>query len=253
MNTEFGEILMSFEPITLQEMDGVKLMDRTDTKFVFRIEKLAELLPLLQPDYKVLVIDECRISDYETVYYDTDDFYFFQQHQRGKANRQKVRIRTYLSSNQHFLEVKTKNNKSRTIKERIKSKEEDLVLTKKVNQFLDKQLKLDKNLLHPKITVRYSRITLVHKSIPSRLTIDIALQFQHENQQKKLFEIAIAELKREKSGSNDFSRLLHSLHIYKGSFSKYCFGLVFLYKNLKINNFKQKIQTLNKILSSHSL
>lgn len=250
---EFGELLSTFEPITLAEMDGVKLMDRTDTKFVFRIEKLAELLPLLQPDYKVLVIDESRISDYETVYYDTDDFFFFQQHQRGKANRQKVRIRTYLSSNQHFLEVKTKNNKSRTIKERIKCKEDNLVLNEKVKNFLDNQLTLDKSRLNPVLTVNYSRITLVHKLIPQRLTIDIALRFNHEDQQKELFEIAIAELKRERAAGNDLALLLHSLHIYKASFSKYCFGLVFLYKNLKINNFKQKIQTLNKILSSHSL
>jgi len=41
---QMQDILNYFEPITLEQMSGVKLMNRTDTKFVTNREKLQELL-----------------------------------------------------------------------------------------------------------------------------------------------------------------------------------------------------------------
>ena len=37
-------ILNGFQPITLEEMDRVKLMNRTDTKFAFTYEQLEHIL-----------------------------------------------------------------------------------------------------------------------------------------------------------------------------------------------------------------
>jgi len=48
---QMQDILNYFEPITLEQMSGVKLMNRTDTKFVTNREKLQELLQLAQQDY----------------------------------------------------------------------------------------------------------------------------------------------------------------------------------------------------------
>ena len=89
-------LLSTFDQITLSEMDDVKLMSRTDTKFVFNLELLPEILQQLQPHYRVLNVSGVNISDYQTLYYDTDDFLFYHQHQCGKANRCKVRYRTYV-------------------------------------------------------------------------------------------------------------------------------------------------------------
>ena len=58
--------------------------------------------------------------------FDTDDFAMYRIHQSGHTGRQKMRFRTYVSSDLQFLEVKTKNNHGRTKKKRIKVFDMDL-------------------------------------------------------------------------------------------------------------------------------
>ena len=50
-------ILNEFEPITLKEMDNVKLMDRTDTKYVFKLDQLPMFLNEVMSDYRVLDVN----------------------------------------------------------------------------------------------------------------------------------------------------------------------------------------------------
>ena len=59
---EIKELLDPFEPITLQEMDRVKLMNRMDTKFAFRFSDLNTLLPLLTLNYRVLTIETKSVT-----------------------------------------------------------------------------------------------------------------------------------------------------------------------------------------------
>ena len=47
------KLLKQFPPITLEEMSGVKLMNRTDTKFVTTMAQLRRLLAMAQGDYFV--------------------------------------------------------------------------------------------------------------------------------------------------------------------------------------------------------
>src|ERR1051325_3446585 len=108
--------LSEFQPITLQEMDGVQLMDRTDTKFVFPIRELPAILEAVKPFYRSLEVSGTRMSKYETLYYDTHDLELYSRHHCGKMNRYKIRARKYVESNLHFFEVKYKNNKGRTIR-----------------------------------------------------------------------------------------------------------------------------------------
>ena len=54
-----------------------------------------------------------------TLYFDTPDRQMYAEHQRGRKNRQKIRVRRYESSGVSFLEVKRKNNKGRTDKKRM--------------------------------------------------------------------------------------------------------------------------------------
>ncbi|MBK7667231.1 MAG: VTC domain-containing protein [Sphingobacteriaceae bacterium] len=117
-----ADILNSFESITLAEMDKAKLMDRTDTKFTFSEENLKKVLTEVKSDYKILEIENCRMSTYQTLYYDTSDLSLYLKHHNGKLNRYKIRHRTYVESKLGFLEVKFKNNKGRTIKVRIKNR-----------------------------------------------------------------------------------------------------------------------------------
>jgi hypothetical protein len=120
MNSELKKALSKLIPISLAEMDRVKLQNRTDTKFVFNVDLLPTILSELVPYYSILEIKEKRINSYQTLYYDTKDFLSYLRHHNGKANRIKVRFRKYIESELVYLEVKNKNNKSRTIKTRTK-------------------------------------------------------------------------------------------------------------------------------------
>ena len=52
-----NEILSHFDPITLEQMNDVRLLNRTDTKFVTTVPMLKRLLTMAQDDYFVQVID----------------------------------------------------------------------------------------------------------------------------------------------------------------------------------------------------
>ena len=114
------QIVADFLPISLDEMDDVKLMSRTDTKFAFKANKMPLLLQKLLPFYRVLAIDGKLIHDYKSLYYDTDNRKFYLDHHNGRVNRNKIRFREYVGSKLTFLEIKRKNNKGKTIKKRMK-------------------------------------------------------------------------------------------------------------------------------------
>ena len=101
------ELLNTFAPISLEEMSSVKLMNRTDTKFVTNREKLLQLLEMARQDYYVQEIDGTRNLEYDTTYFDTHDFNMYAVHQHGHTNRQKIRFRTYCISGLQFMEIKT--------------------------------------------------------------------------------------------------------------------------------------------------
>ena len=113
------EILSQYDSIYLEEMSGIKLMNRTDTKFVTNRRRLEQLLEMAQTNYRVQEIDGRRTATYYTVYFVTDARDMFLTHHNGILNRQKLRIRSYVDSGLSFLEVKTKNNHRRTRKRRI--------------------------------------------------------------------------------------------------------------------------------------
>lgn len=244
--------LAAFEPITLGEMDSVALMNRTDTKFVFRSDQLPGFLMQVVNDYKILEINGVRASKYQTLYFDTQDFKMYMEHHRGKPTRYKVRHRIYVDSNLHYFEIKFKNNKGRTIKNRIKKKEVDYVIKDKAEQFLEEKTNFSAQSLFPKLWSNCSRITLVNKFTKERLTLDINLQFKNDTEEKNLANVVIAEVKQEKLSPSPFIRLMKNNRVRAGSISKYCFGVIFLY-NVKKNNFKPNLLFINKLNDNKSI
>lgn len=240
--------LQKFEPITLAEMDGVSLMDRTDTKFVFELEVLPKLLEAVQPYYKSLEIKGNRFANYKTDYFDTLDYYMYIAHQNGKQNRYKVRYREYVGSDLSFLEVKFKTNKGKTQKSRIKAwvdidnfQEEDAKFLTEVTPFT-----ID-NLKHV-LTNEFSRITLVSRTDKERLTIDFSLSFTKDETAKHLDNLVIAEVKQEKvNRDSKVMQVLKEFGIRQASFSKYASGCALLNPQLKYNKFKSNMLYLNSI------
>ena len=118
--TEILQTLKEYIPISLEEMSGIKLMNRTDTKYVTSYQILKEILLVARHDYRIQEVNgECNIA-YHTIYLDTPDRDMYVTHQNGRIVREKIRIRTYVNSDLTFLEVKNRNNKGRTDKRRIR-------------------------------------------------------------------------------------------------------------------------------------
>ena len=239
--------LNKFETITLSEMDDVKLMSRTDTKFVFNFSRLPEFLEKLSRFYKVLLIDENLIHDYKSLYFDTEDRKFYIEHHNRRVNRNKIRFREYVGSGLTFLEIKLKNNKGKTIKKRIKVDSISEEITKKQQRYIHKIIGYPIE-VSAKQWINFSRVTFVHKTQKERLTMDINLTFNNKKDEGDLKNIVIAEVKQERmSRSSDFMRVAKEMSILPMRLSKYCMSTLSLNPKLKKNRFKEKSLFINKL------
>ena len=245
-------------------MSGIKLMNRTDTKFVTTVDRLMLLLALAHDEYRVQEVDGKRIASYYTAYFDTPDYNMYTVHQNGHAGRQKLRIRSYVDSGLNFLEVKTKNNHGRTKKKRIYMVGFDPMHPdhgirflrqdeqyKTYDEFLRKHLRYDPAIMSEKLENHFNRITLVNKSKTERLTIDTGLCFHNmmTGRDADLTGLAIIELKRDGLQPSPILEMLRELRIKPCGFSKYCMGSAFTNPSLKRNNFKERLRLVERFLS----
>ncbi|MBR2150347.1 MAG: polyphosphate polymerase domain-containing protein [Prevotella sp.] len=242
------DILKTFEPISLDQMSSVKLMNRTDTKFVTNLEKLKQLLKMACDEYYVQEIDGERNLEYDTTYYDTPDFHMYCMHQWKHTNRQKIRFRTYCINGLQFMEVKTKNNHKRTKKQRIKVVDMDLTDEEK-RTFLGQHLHYDVDSLQPALNNHFARITLVNKGMTERLTIDSGVHFNNmvNKEQMDMKDLVIIELKRDGHVFSPILKMLRMLQIHPHGFSKYCIGSALTNRDLPYNRFKQKAIEVRKL------
>jgi hypothetical protein len=218
-----------------------------DTKYVFNIKHLASVLEQLKADFFVLEVECKRKCGYKTLYFDTEEFLCYYQHQHGKLNRTKIRIRRYEDTKQHFLEVKFKNNHSKTIKDRILLSDEIFKIKKKQKSFILKRTGLEPSKLKPMLWVNYSRISLINKDFNERLTIDLDLSFATESNALDCKNLVVLELKQSKSAKSPVKKILRDLHVMESSLSKYCTGIALLYPEVKTNNIKEKLRFINKL------
>lgn len=252
------DVVNSFQTISLKEMDDIALLDRTDTKFTFTEEHLVDVLEAIKSDYRILEVNGKRSTDYETLYFDNDQFDFYIRHHNEKLNRYKARFRKYVESNLVFFEVKFKSNKGRTIKKRIKENEISLSMGDSEKELFENVTHLNANDFSPKLWVNYTRRTFVSNRHDERLTVDTNLVFREVNGgvtklASPLQGLVIAEVKQKKvSFSSPFMRFMHSQHTRKLSMSKYCIGVATLHPELKHNNFKPKFLTINKIVNGNN-
>ena len=246
------ELLDGFDPISLDRMNSVKLLDRMDTKYMFHVCHLEDILAQLKNDYFILTIEGNRFSHYETVYYDTSDYEMYTQHQNGKLNRYKVRLRTYVDSNLNFFEIKFKTNKGRTIKKRVQLEKKDLSIAGEAQKLLEKKTNYEVTSLKPAMQVNYKRITLISKNMTERLTIDFGLSFTRGKECIDMANLVITEIKQNRSGHSPFTAIMLEKRIKSTSLSKYCLGMASIVENIKINNFKSKLRYVNQLLSSNA-
>jgi hypothetical protein len=262
-----ADIIRSFEPISLAQMESVKLMNRIDTKYAVSIAVLPLILEAAKTDYFVQEIDGKRIATYDTMYYDTESLDMYIRHHDRQLVRQKIRVRQYVDSDLTFLEIKRKNNKGRTSKKRIvvpgfdinadtpsvlkhKRKEDEAVT---VSSFIDTKSRYEWSAITPHLWTKFHRITLVNKAKTERLTIDMDLVWDNvvSGEVMSYPELVIVELKRDGNVPSKMTHIMLDHRIHPLKISKYCIGTALTTPGLKKNRFKAKIRKIQKLLNSY--
>ena len=244
-------VLRDMKPISLEEMSGVKLMNRIDTKYLTTLPVLENLLTAASDDFFVQENNGVKNSPYYTCYFDTSEVSMYYDHQRGKKSRKKIRIREYVDSGVlPFLEIKNKNNKGRTKKKRV-SMQDGSSLTD-FEDFITEHSEFSSSDLSPKIENRFNRITLVNKEKTERITIDTSLEFHNfvSNRDLILPPLVIIEWKRDGlSSKSGLKPLLRELRIQESGFSKYIIGIAMTDSELPQNKIKKRLRFIEKLIS----
>ena len=243
--------LSQMDPISLEQMSGIKLMNRIDTKYLVDVRRLPALLDKAKSDYFVQEIAGKRKAFYRTLYWDTADAQMYIIHHDRKLNRQKIRVREYVESNLTFLEIKNKSNKGRTKKIRISVPDENIKSHEDAVDFINKSAKYGIDEISGRLRNQFSRITLVNKGKTERLTIDISIKFENcvTGNKNTIPALCIVEVKRDGNVYSPFTSYMADCRIKKKSISKYCLGMILTDPGLKKNRFKMKLRYIEKMLS----
>jgi hypothetical protein len=238
-------MVSQFGPISLDQMDDVKLMDRIDMKFILPFEQFAGILPQLAQNYKVLTINDNRVFSYQTDYYDTPDLNMFYDHHNGRLTRFKVRHREYIESRLAFLEVKLRSNKGRIIKERIKYQNQN---SQSFAGFIEKHTPYNPGKLVCTVVNHFNRFTLVDHGMKERVTTDFNISFTDRLRNIFLNGLVIIEIKQARADKTSLIyQALKKNNIRPTSISKYCVGVSLLNDTSKNNNFKHTLLQINKL------
>jgi VTC domain-containing protein len=246
--------MTNFETIQLKQASKVKLMNRMDQKFWFHVSNLPELFQTIKDDYYAQTINNSVWQQYASKYFDTPDDIMYKAHHNGKLNRYKIRRRDYLESDDHFLEIKFKSNKGRTIKKRMESENGDKGFDHFEGGFIQERSIFNEQELIESLKNTFYRLTLINKDFNERCTLDVDINFFANGQSTALNNLAILEIKSEKGNHSSPLKLYLRDHRLKSSgFSKYCIGRALTNENLKRNRFKQKIRTIEKTIKCDNL
>jgi len=245
----------SIPPITLEEMDSVKLLNRIDSKYLTDEDTLLKVLADAKAaGYRALLAEGAKISPYNSIYYDTPGLEMFLDHHNRRLVRQKVRTRVYVNSGDTFLEIKRKNNHGRTKKKRTSiplAELQDFSSDPEAVAYLAKHSAYTIDMISPVLSTAFRRITLVNPAKTERLTIDTSLVFTNFRTNKKasLETAVIIELKQDGHAASQMKNILLDHRVKPARVSKYCVAVTLTDKEVKSNRFKIKIRKIEKIIN----
>ena len=250
----FERELEALAPITLEEMNGVKLMNRIDAKFLASETGLrAVLADAAAAGYRVLVTEGERQSPYDSVYFDTPGLQMFLDHHNRRLVRQKVRTRCYVRSGQAFLEIKRKNNHGRTSKKRMAIEPFEMMEfsgNAEACAYLAKHSWFTAGDLRPAVETLFTRITLVNPDLTERLTIDTCLAFKNfrTGKEASLQDAVIIELKQDGRVHSRMREIFLEHRIKPVRVSKYCIATTLTDPSVKSGRFKPKVRAIEKTI-----
>ena len=254
-HTAIDAAAVSIPPITLEEMDAVKLLNRIDAKYLTNEATLLKLLSDARAaGYRALEAEGVKVSPYNSIYFDTPGMKMFLDHHNRRLVRQKVRTREYLNSGTAFLEIKRKNNHGRTKKKRIEIPEADMfgfAGNPEACAYLAGHSWFTAEELHPVLSTAFRRITLVNPAMTERLTIDTTLLFTNYQTGKKasLEDTVIIELKQDGHAASQMKGILLNHRVKPVRVSKYCIAVTLTDPSVKSGRFKEKVRAIEKIMN----
>ena len=249
------EPLASLAPISLAEMDAIKLMNRIDTKYLTDEDGLVSILrDAARAGYRALETGGSKVNAYDSIYFDTAGLKMFRDHHNRRLKRQKVRTRTYVQSGMSFLEIKRKNNKGRTSKKRIGIPVEEMTDFRRdaaACEYLSRKSWFTVDELSPVMETVFSRITLVNPDCTERLTIDTDVRFRNlrTGRSCSLRDAVIIELKQDGRARSRMKDILLDHRVKPVRISKYCIAVTLTDPSARSGRFKEKVRTIEKTIN----
>ncbi len=249
-------VLQRLAPITLQEMDSVKLLNRIDTKYLTDEQTLVRILSdAADSGYRALLTEGSRIAQYDSIYFDTPGLQMFLDHHNRRLNRLKVRTREYVASGLSFLEIKRKNNHGRTKKNRMEipaAAFQDFRTDAGACEYLAAHSCYTAEGLTPSLETIFRRITLVNPAMTERLTIDSCVNFvnRRNRNEASLRNGVIIELKQDGRADSQMKRILLDHRVKPIRVSKYCIGITLTDPDVKSGRFKAKVRKIEKQINN---
>lgn len=240
----WGEALDHLAPVDLRQLDVAQLHDRVESKVILNDRHVGEALGRLADEYRVLEHDGLRTQHYRTEYFDDLVLGGYHDHHNQKANRIKVRYRTYMNSDLTYFEIKRAVG-GRTVKDRRRSTVPIGQLWPEDALFVHELTGRDPLGLFPSLTVDYDRILLVRHDFSERVTIDLNVHFTSEAQSVAAAGLAICEFKQARLDRS--SPAITAMERRPQMFSKYCMGLASCHPSLRRNRFKKVFRNLDAL------
>jgi hypothetical protein len=238
------------DTISLDELVALAaLQTRVDRKYILRAEEAATIVANLDATTRVLAIDGHRASDYESVYFDTPGLLSYRMAAHGRRRRFKLRTRSYLDTQEAYLEMKTRGARGTTVKDRLPYLVHDRErLTLDGREYADAALDgigiaepeaLD---LVPTLVTRYRRATLFLPGSQSRSTIDTDLSWQTDD--GRTLRLPRSVIIETKSGrrTSEVDRLLWAHGHRPATISKFGTGLAALRADLPSNKWARVLR-----------
>ena len=254
-NPSLSALLARFDPITLDEMEPITLMNRVDSKYLTDFPTLLRLLgDAAEQGYRALCVDDKKLIPYDSVYFDTPDLKTYTDHRNRKLVRQKIRTRCYLTdSGAAFLEIKRKTNHGRTKKKRTPIPMADFADFRgnaEAAAYLQSRSMFTVEQLSPELHTRFSRITLVNAHQTERITIDTDLRFENVRfgTQASLPGAVIIELKQDGRSPSRMKPILLKYRIKPFRISKYCTAVTLTDPTARYGRFKGKLKRIGRLI-----
>ena len=238
-------VLQPIAPVSLDELEAsASLMTRRDRKYLVPSEVADDFVRLLAPTSRVLQIDGRRSFHYQSVYFDTAVLDSYLDAARKRPHRYKVRTRSYLDSGLCLLEVKTRDARGRTVKERIPHPFDGRSrLGDDGRAFVSSYSLIGQSAdeLRPVLTTRYTRATLLLAE-GVRATIDVDLRSEGPDGRSVQLEGTVVIETKSGGPPSSADRTLWDLGCRPVKVSKFCTSLSALYPELPHNKWTQALR-----------